>query len=266
MLEPAIQCILENPKEYGKINYLSNYYGFTFADMFAYQDKHNEANGENNKDGTDYNCTWNCGAEGVTRKKEVIALRYRQMKNAFALLFFSQGMPLIYMGDEFARTQKGNNNPYCQDNDISWVNWKLAEKNIELFKYVKECIRLRKKHRVFSTENTYTLTDYLNTGCPDLSFHDKEAWMYSRETTEHNIGILMNGDYVPGCEGNLFYVAINTYWESREFALPILPDYSVWQAFFATVEEHADLLNGMITLPERSLFVFRCPKESHSKK
>lgn len=264
MMESAIRCILDNPKEYGKINYLSNYYGFTIADMVAYQEKHNEANGEENRDGTDYNCTWNCGVEGATRKKDVQALRIRQQKNAFALLLLSQEMPLIYMGDEFGRTQKGNNNPYCQDNEITWLNWNFIEKNKEFYDYVQECIRVRKTHKVFAAPKAYTMTDYIEAGCPDLSFHDKEAWKYSWENNESNIGFMINGDYVNGCEEVLYYVAINTHWESRGFALPKVSFYSDWEVLFRTIEE--DLLpeEGVVILPGRSIFVFSC-KKMHNK-
>lgn len=261
MLEPAIRCMLEQPEYYAKVNYLSNYYGFTFADMVAYQEKHNEANGEQNRDGSNYNCSWNCGAEGTTRKKDVLFLRNRQMRNAFALLFLSQGMPLIYMGDEFARTQKGNNNPYCQDNEITWVNWKGLEKNQNLLGYVQNCIRLRREHKVFAAPKAYSLTDYKMKGCPDLSFHDNEAWKYSWEENEHNIGMMLNGDYVTGCEGKLYYLAINTHWEDQSFALPVLSDYTDWQPLFSTVEEDVKQEKGLLTLPQRSIFIFHCENE-----
>lgn len=264
MLEPAIRCILDNPEEYGKVNYLSNYYGFTFADMVSYQNKHNEANGEQNRDGTDYNCTWNCGTEGTTRKKEVLALRKRQLKNAFALLFLSQGMPLIYMGDEFSRTQKGNNNPYCHDNEITWVNWTFLEKNRGIYDYVKECINLRREHKVFASEKAYTSTDYKNTGCPDLSFHDKEPWKYSWEENEHNIGFMLNGDYVLACEGRLYYVAINTYWESAEFNLPVINNYTEWKTFFSSIKEDIEPINDNVILPQRCIYIFCCEKNTHS--
>lgn len=262
MTEPAIKCILDNPQEYGKVNYLSNYYGFTFADMVAYQEKHNEANGEQNRDGTDYNCTWNCGTEGATRKKDIQVLRLRQIKNAFALLFFSQGMPLIYMGDEFGRTQKGNNNPYCQDNEITWVNWSFIEKNKEIFAYFQKCISMRKNHKIFAASQAYTMTDYKMTGCPDISFHDKEAWKYSWEDSENNIGYMINGDYVKGHEGTLYYVAINTHWESNEYALPCIPKYSEWEVLFKSIEEDLMSIGDIVTLPQRSVFVFYCKKDA----
>ncbi len=262
MMESAIRLVLDNPNEYGKINYLSNYSGFTFADMVAYQEKHNMANGEENRDGTDYNCTWNCGVEGVTRKKDVQALRLRQIKNAFALLFLSQGMPLIYMGDEFGRTQKGNNNPYCQDNEITWVNWTFIVKNKEIFDCVKKCISVRKTQKVFAAPKAYAMTDYKEIGCPDLSFHDKEAWKYSWENNESNIGFMINGDYVTGCEETLYYVAINTHWESRDFALPGMPTYTNWEVLFRTIEEDLLPTEGMVTLPHRSIFIFYCKKDA----
>lgn len=236
MVMPAMDYIMRNPSKYGVVNYLSNYSGFTIADMVRYQKKHNQSNGEENRDGTDYNCTWNCGVEGNTKQKSIIDLRNQQMKNAFALLFFSQGMPLIFMGDEFANSQKGNNNPYCQDNDISWLNWHDLEKNAALYEYVKTLIDYRSKWKIFSVEKAFTLSDYKSVGYPDLSFHDEEAWKYNRENSYNHIGFMICGDYISGCEGTYWYVAINTHWEEHVFALP-KQENRKWRLIFSTNEE-----------------------------
>ena len=121
MLEDFIYRNRRNPKETGIINYLADQDGFTMMDMVSYDEKHNEDNGEDNRDGMEYNCSWNCGAEGPTRKKTVRGLRLQQLKNAFLLLLLSQGTPLIFQGDEFGNSQKGNNNAWCQDNEIGWL-------------------------------------------------------------------------------------------------------------------------------------------------
>ena len=115
------------------------------ADMVAYEERHNEENGENNQDGLEYNCTWNCGVEGPTRKQNVRQLRFRQLKNAFAMLLFSQGTPMIFQGDEWGNSQKGNNNAWCQDNEIGWVDWRGMKKNGKLLDFVKKAIDFRKK-------------------------------------------------------------------------------------------------------------------------
>jgi len=126
------------PAAVGRIHYLSTYWGFTLMDMVSYDFKHNEANGEDNHDGTDYNCSWNCGEEGFSRKKKIQRLRIQQLKNALCLLLFAQSTPRIFMGDEFGNSQKGNNNPYCQDNEVTWLNWKNLEKYREIHSFFRQ--------------------------------------------------------------------------------------------------------------------------------
>jgi glycogen operon protein len=128
------------------LNFITAHDGFTLNDLVSYNHKHNEANGEGNRDGENHNNSWNCGAEGDTDDPEVLALRRRQARNLMATLMLSQGVPMILAGDEFLRTQKGNNNAWCQDNEISWVNWELAEENKDYLRFVRELIHLRKRH------------------------------------------------------------------------------------------------------------------------
>ncbi len=258
MLEPAVRCMMRNPSGYGVINYLSNYYGFTMADMVCFQEKHNWENGEENRDGSDYNCTWNCGVEGNTRKKHVLTLRKRQLYNAFALLFLSQGMPLLFMGDEFANSQNGNNNPYCQDNIVTWLDWKGLEKNVQLFHYVKQLIQLRKDCRVFANESEYTMTDYLSLGTPDLSYHDEEAWKYSLQGKQNSIGIMINGNYVKDCEGTFWYIALNTHWEEEKFAFPDVGEGLSWELCFSTGSLSQNLVDSITTKNNFALVEPRC--------
>ena len=124
--------------------------GFTMQDLVSYNYKNNEANGEDNQDGNSYNYSWNCGIEGPTRKKTVVEARERQIRNAFLMMLLSQGVPMIYGGDEFGNSQEGNNNAWCQDNETGWVDWKAFSKNKSRFAFVKEAIAFRKAHR-FST-------------------------------------------------------------------------------------------------------------------
>ena len=128
------------------INFITCHDGFTLADVVSFNNKHNEANGEQNRDGANDNNSWNCGAEGPTDDPAVLALRRRQAKNALAMLFLSQGVPMLLMGDEIGRTQLGNNNAYCQDNELSWLDWSLKEQNAELFRFRQALIALRKAH------------------------------------------------------------------------------------------------------------------------
>jgi glycogen operon protein len=132
------------------VNFVTCHDGFTLQDLVSYNDKHNEANGEDNRDGSDDNRSWNCGAEGPTDDKAVLALRARQKRNFLATLLLSQGVPMLLAGDEMGRTQRGNNNAYCQDNEISWMDWAVrAEDDQALFDYVRTLIRLRAEHAVF---------------------------------------------------------------------------------------------------------------------
>ena len=162
-----------NPMEYAVINYMANTNGFTLMDTVSYDRKHNEKNGEENRDGSDYNYSWNCGAEGPTRKKKIVELRKQLLKNAYLLLFLSQGVPLLMAGDEFGNSQDGNNNAYCQDNAVSWLNWKLLETNKDQVDFVKRLIAFRKAHKMFHMDREPRIMDYKSCGRPDVSYRGK---------------------------------------------------------------------------------------------
>lgn len=237
LLQAAAQRMRCNPLQKGVINYLTDYAGFTMMDLVSYDRKHNEDNGEDNRDGSDCNYSWNCGAEGPSRKKQIMALRMKQLRNAFALLMLSQGTPYFFMGDEFGRTQRGNNNPYCQDNAVTWVNWKDLEKRSDLYAYVQGLIRLRRRHSIFHLERECRLMDYRSCGNPDLSYHGSEAWRPSWERYNRHIGILLNGAYGREENEGCWYIAVNMHWESHDFALPKLPRGQTWRKVFCTEDE-----------------------------
>lgn len=249
----AVKRMTTNPSKMGMINFLTNYFGLTMWDNVSYERKHNEDNGEDNKDGNDYNGSWNCGAEGFTRKKQILSLRKKQYKNAFALLMFSQGTPLFFMGDEFGNSQKGNNNPYCQDNETAWLNWNELNRNNELYQYVKELIAFRKNTGVFHMKKECMLMDYLSCGYPDLSFHGEEAFRPSWEHYSRQVGLLFCGDYA-GEKGTLTYLAINMHWEEHCFAYPKLKKGSEIQCVFTT-DEACVVEKERIVLPPRSICV-----------
>ena len=129
-------------------------------DSVSYERKHNEANGENNNDGSNYNFSWNCGVEGPSRRKKIVELRRQQIKNAICLLMLSQGTPMLYAGDEMGKSCKGNNNPYCQDNEITWLNWNDLKTNHEIFEFMKTMIKFRKKNRVLHQPEEPKMIDY----------------------------------------------------------------------------------------------------------
>lgn len=223
--------IKQNPATHGVIHYMANHDGFTLADLVSYDYRHNEENGEENRDGNANNYSWNCGEEGETRKKKIKALRLQQMKNALMLLFLSQGTPLIYGGDEFGNSQKGNNNAYCQDNEIGWVDWSKAKQNASLTAFVRELTALRKAHPILHMPYELRTADYKAYGWPEISFHSERAWFANTESTCRQAGILYCGAYAAKADGtpdNFLYVLYNMYWDKKTIALPILPEGMNW--------------------------------------
>ncbi len=218
--------------ETGIVNYIAKWDGLRLADMVAYDRKHNEANGEDNRDGTDYNCSWNCGVEGRSRRRSIQELRLRQMKNALSLVFLSQGTPLLYSGDEFGNTQEGNNNPYCQDNAVAWIKWNHTEIGKELLDYTKLLIRLRKEHPILHGRTPLKGMDYLSCGYPDISYHGREAWRPDVSPASRSVGIMLCGRYgeIDGREDDtFFYIGINLHWNAYYFGLPQLPRGRRWE-------------------------------------
>lgn len=232
-----------NPAGYGVINYMANTNGYTMMDMVTYEMKHNEANGEDNRDGSNYNYTWNCGVEGPSRKKKVMEMRRRQLKNAYLLLLLSQGTPLLLSGDEFGSSKGGNNNTYCQDNDTSWLNWNLLKTNQDLFEFVKDMIAFRKKHPVFHSKTEPKNIDYLVCGHPDVSYHGVNTWCPEFESFRRQLGIMYCGAYGKKADGtpdDYFFVAYNMHWEPHEFALPKLPKGMKWHLAVNTEEKEGN--------------------------
>ncbi|MEG2440574.1 MAG: alpha-amylase family glycosyl hydrolase [Acetivibrio sp.] len=233
----------KNPENMGVINYIANTNNFTLMDMVSYDIKHNEDNGEQGKDGTDYNYSWNCGVEGKTRRKSVMALRNKQIKNALLMLYLSQGTPLLLGGDEFGNSQEGNNNPYCQDNKITWLNWNDIQKNKEIYEFVKELIAFRKEHPILHLEEGLKGNDYQSSGYPDLSFHGTKAWYVDESNYSRLLGIMLNGEYKKTADGktdNSFYLAFNMHWEAHSFDLPRLPSEKRWMVKWDTSEKLSD--------------------------
>ncbi len=231
-LNPMLFHLRHNEEKAGVINAIAGYNGFTLMDLVSYERKHNEPNGEDNRDGTDHNFSWNCGIEGKTRKRTVQLLRHRQIRNALALVFLSQGTPYLQSGDEFGQTQDGNNNPYCQDNKVTWLDWKLLHTHRTLFDFTRALMALRRAHGVFHREQPLRGMDYMGYGCPDISFHGEEAWRPSFSYHNRHTGVMYCGKYAKdqdGLEDASFYVAYNMHWEPHEFALPKISRHMCWQ-------------------------------------
>lgn len=231
MLQAFTYRMRRNPKETGIINYMTQYEGFTLNDLVSYDFKHNEANGEDNRDGNSYNYSWNCGVEGTTKKKAVLELRKKQMKNAMVFLLLSQGTPMLSAGDEVANSQGGNNNPYCQDNATAWVEWKSNKYNQELLSFTKNMIALRSAHPILRQSDELRIMDYISCGYPDLSYHGDSAWYPKFDNHIRHIGVMYCGKYAHISrtrEDSFFFIAFNMHWDIHEFGLPKLPKTMKW--------------------------------------
>ena len=223
----------------GFVNYLASNNGFTLMDAFSYQEKHNEDNGENNTDGNNWNFSANYGVEGKSGKRYVVEMRKKQVLNAFAMLFFAQGVPLIMAGDEMGNTQNGNNNAYCQDNKIGWLNWKKDEKNTWLIQYVKNLSAFRKSHPVLTMEEPVRMNDYGRKGYPDVSYHGESAWLPGFYYQKAAFGTMYCGDYAKKADGSyddFVYVGYNFHSGMTHLALPKLPGRKKWYQVMDTAE------------------------------
>ena len=220
MLRPFINMAGANPYNAAVINYVASNNGFTLYDLVSYDRKHNELNGENNRDGENYNFSWNCGEEGSTRKLKVRQLRIKQIKNALVMVILSQGTPLILAGDEFMNTQQGNNNPYCIDSELSWVNWRTSNDSMQILEWTKKLIGLRKKYGILHSRENLSLSDSKSLGYPDMSYHGSNAWYADMENYCRQIGIMYCNSYADDKSRSLIYIAYNMHWEKHNLALP----------------------------------------------
>ncbi|MFW5671188.1 MAG: glycogen debranching protein GlgX [Acetivibrio ethanolgignens] len=235
------------------INFLTCHDGFTLYDLYSYNEKHNEKNGWNNTDGANDNNSWNCGVEGTTEDVQIKALRFRMIRNACAVLLLSRGTPMFLAGDEFGNTQFGNNNPYCQDNEISWLDWELLEKNRELFKFFQHMIRFRKEHPILRKNLSNGIL-----GFPDISFHGTIPWSLGYMDYDHYIGVMFAGQK-PKHRPEIIYIALNSYWEEVEVTIPPLPKEFRWNRVINTwkfAQNIEELCDNVVTIPPRTVEVF----------
>jgi glycogen operon protein len=222
---------LSGRQSHHSINFVTCHDGFTLADLVSYNEKHNLANGEHNNDGANDNNSWNCGVEGPAGDVEIEALRRRQMRNCVALLMVSGGVPMILAGDEMARTQGGNNNAYCQDNEISWVNWALAEKNADQVEFVRWLIEFRLNHESFQFIDWGPEIDEEHT---DVRFHGVHLNQPDMGWDSRTLGMeLMWGD-------EHLYVVANAFWEALEFELPKAAEGRHWELVMDTKWERME--------------------------
>lgn len=221
------------------INFITAHDGFTLYDLTAYNTKHNEANGEDNRDGNDDNLSWNCGWEGETGDQGVNQLRRRQIKNAAAMLMVSQGVPMILMGDEAARTQHGNNNAYNHDSELAWLDWDLVAQNMDLHRFFKYLIHFRHVHPALRNRWHLSGQDRVGSGYPDLSFHGPRPWQPDFSPESSRLALLLDGPNTHGgaTPDDSLYVAMNMHPDTAWFDLPALPAGRRWHIFANTAVE-----------------------------
>jgi isoamylase len=225
------------------INFITAHDGFTLHDLVSYNEKHNIENGEDNNDGESHNRSWNCGAEGPTDDPIINELRQRQKRNLITTLFISQGVPMVVAGDEISRTQNGNNNAYCQDNEISWLDWEKADK--DLLEFTKKVIRLRREHPTFCRRRWFQGQKIKGVGVEDISWFLPSGEEMSEEHWSQDfaksLGVVLDGRGIhsPGPKGekildDSFYIIFNAYHEQLEFALPAAKYGKSWTKIIDT--------------------------------
>ena len=229
---------------YHSINFVTCHDGFTLADLVSYDHKHNEMNGEGNQDGTNENWSWNCGSEGPSSDPEIERFRRRQVRNMAAILLISDGVPMILAGDEFSRTQEGNNNAYCQDNEISWLDWTLGLRDPGLHRFFKLMIEFRRAHPLLRSTSYGSLA---GEGNRRIEWHGTQLQQPDWSYESRSIALHLSGLCVAGTPKHVFFIA-NAHWEAHEFELPVIE--TGWSRFVdTTMESPADITETGLEQP-----------------
>jgi len=258
---------------YASINFITCHDGFTLQDLVSYNDKHNEANGEDNKDGANDNNSWNCGAEGTTDDPAINALRERQKRNLMATLLFSAGVPMICGGDELSHTQKGNNNAYCQDNELTWLNWELTPPQQEFLEFVKLATRIRREQPVFQRRKFFLGRKIRGSDIKDLSWFDPKGAEMTDEAWDAGfvkcLGMRLAGDVIGEQDergepivGDTLLLLLNAHHEPIPFKLPAAREEHHWEVILDTAVSQTPAATASMAPEEyplqgRSLVVFR---------
>ncbi len=264
---------LTGRRPYASINFITAHDGFTLRDLVSYNDKHNEANGEKNNDGANDNRSWNCGVEGPTDDANINALRSRQQRNFLATLLLSIGVPMIGGGDEIGRTQKGNNNAYCQDNEISWFDWEHADD--ELYAFTSRLVEFRREHPVFQRRRWFMGRSLRGAEVSDIGWFKPDGQTMTEEDWNtgfaRSLGVFLNGKAIPTPNergepivDDSFYILFNGHYEAMDFKLPTCPWGERWAAIINTQSAVPDLrereefhAGGAVRLEGHSMMVLR---------
>jgi isoamylase len=266
----------DNRNPTASINFITAHDGFTLQDLVSYNDRHNEGNGEDGKDGAEDNRSWNCGAEGPTEDAGIIALRNKQKRNFLATLFLSQGVPMLLAGDEAGHTQNGNNNAYCQDNEISWIDWEKADQ--DLIAFTSQLIHFRRSHPVFSRKRWFQGRPVRSRGLADISWFlpdssemEESHW---KEGFAKSLGIYLNGNGLNTVDetsqpvtDDSFYILFNAHSGAVDFKLPEEKYGKKWKKVWDTADPKVE--NGKqyaagesITTTDRSIVLLQSPAKS----
>ncbi len=232
-------------KPYASINFVTAHDGFTLQDLVSYNDKHNEVNGEGNRDGADDNYSWNCGAEGQTQDTNIIELRERQKRNLMATLLFSQGVAMIHGGDELSHTRNGNNNPYCQDNALNHVNWALGDREKAFLEFIRCCTQIWREQPVFQRRKFFVGRGIRGSGIKDISWFDTNGREMSDQAWEAGyikcMGVRLAGDVINEVDergqailGDTLLLLLNAHWEEIHFKLPETKPEHIWKTMIDT--------------------------------
>jgi glycogen operon protein len=226
-------------RPYASVNFVTAHDGFTLRDLVSYNEKHNEANKDDNRDGENHNRSWNCGVEGPTDDPEIRALRLRQSRNLLTSLLLSQGVPMLLAGDERGHSQQGNNNAYCQDNELTWLSWEIGEEDAQLLEFVRRLIRLRREHRVFRRRKFFQNRAIRGENVRDIVWLDPAGTQMSdeqwRDGFARSLGVFLSGRGLDERDergrtivDNDFLVLVNAHYETVEFKLPAQPEDARW--------------------------------------
>jgi glycogen operon protein len=267
-------------RPYASINFVTAHDGFSLEDMVSYNEKHNEANGENNQDGANDNNSWNMGVEGPTDNPDIIAARERQKRNFLATLFLSQGVPMLCGGDELGRTQRGNNNAYCQDNEISWYDWNLDERRQKLLEFTRQLIHFRRTHPNLRRRRFFQDREVYHPSSRDIAWYRTDGQEMTQEQWNtgwmRSMAVLLNGATLGQVDqmgepitDDTFLVMLNSYADCVTYTVPQSPRNRGWKLMVNTYDLDdpfgEKLIEGTLDVAGRSVVILRELSESEAR-